>query len=121
MCIRDRLGTNTGAGVWSHENSPDTTQPAGRQAPNASGFYDLLGNVAEWLAAEDAAGDATVAGGSYLDPRSALLLVPVEPRAKNDRARHIGFRFVVEQPLALPTPAAPAAAGAPNLTTLPAP
>ncbi len=110
--FRAALGPNTGAGVWGHENSPDTTQPAGRQTPNAAGFFDLLGNVAEWLAADDAAAEATVAGGSYLDPRSALLQVPVEPRAKNDRGRHIGFRFVVEE-----SPSAPAAPV--NATTAP--
>jgi hypothetical protein len=81
----------------------------------------LLGNVAEWLAADEAADEAAVAGGSYLDPPATLAKVPVELRAKNDRARHIGFRFLVEQPLPLPARAAPAAAGAPNITAEAAP
>jgi hypothetical protein len=118
---RAALGKDNGAGGWSHESSPDTTQPAGRQAPNAAGFCDLLGNVAEWLAADEAADEAAVAGGSYLDPPATLAKVPVELRAKNDRARHIGFRFLVEQPLPLPARAAPAAAGAPNITAEAAP
>jgi len=115
------LGPDGGPSLWSHENSGDTTQPVGRQPPNAAGFCDLLGNVAEWLAADDVAGDAPVAGGSYLNPLAELLRVPLEPHPKNDRARHIGFRILVEQPLALPSPAAPAASAAPNLTTTPGP
>ena len=55
-------------------------------------------NVAEWLAAEAATAEAPVIGGSYLDPAAAVRRAPVEPRAKSDRARHIGFRFVVEPP-----------------------
>jgi len=114
--FRAALGPDGGPLLWSHESSGDTSQPVGRHPPNAAGFCDLLGNVAEWLAADDAAGDAPVAGGSYLNPLAELLRVPVEPHPKNDRARHIGFRILVEQPLALPAPTAPAASAAPNLT-----
>ncbi len=113
---RAALGGDGAAGVmWSRENSQDSTQPAGRQIPNGAGFYDLLGNVAEWLDAEVTADQAMVAGGSYLDPVIALRQVPLEPRAKNDRARHIGFRFLIELPAELlpPLPTQPAAA-APN-------
>ena len=94
--FRAALGHADGAAgaFWSRENSADTTQPAGAHPPNGAGFSDLLGNVAEWLAADAAAPDATVAGGSYLDLAPALRRVPMEPRAKNDRARHmLDFAF----------------------------
>lgn len=66
--------------------------------PNPNGYRDLLGNLAEWLAAAGDAERAVIAGGSYLDTPEALSKIPMETRLKVDRARHIGFRFVVELP-----------------------
>ncbi len=65
---------------------------------NTNGYRDLLGNLAEWLDAPLEADRATLAGGSYLDTPEAILRFPTEPRAKVDRARHIGFRVLVELP-----------------------
>ena len=72
---------------------------ASRQ-PNAAGFFDLLGNIAEWLAPRPAqpATWSTVAGGSYLDGVAALREVPYVDTERTARARHIGFRVVVEFP-----------------------
>lgn len=77
------------------EGRPGTTD-GGR--PNLNGYRDLLGNLAEWLAADPASDQAIVAGGSYLDTPEALSKFPQETRTKVDRARHIGFRIVVELP-----------------------
>ncbi|MEY3607626.1 MAG: hypothetical protein RLZZ447_414, partial [Verrucomicrobiota bacterium] len=57
-------------------------------------FSDLLGNVAEWLAAGDEP-QARAAGGSYLTPEgtAAMALILV---AKTTRSPEIGFRYVVE-------------------------
>jgi formylglycine-generating enzyme required for sulfatase activity len=79
--------------VWSVERSAQ--QP--REAGVPSGIFgDLLGNVGEWLAPADAAAkDAPVAGGSYLDPLAAIARVPIERWSRNERARNVGFRFVV--------------------------
>lgn len=66
---------------------------------NRNGYRDLVGNLAEWLQADDPKGvDAFVFGGSYLDTPEALKLLPAEARPRTDRARHIGFRFVVQLP-----------------------
>ncbi len=100
--FRAALGSGEKPAAWSRDNSNGTTQPAGKQPANAAGFSDLLGNVAEWLAADPTATEAPVIGGSYLDPAVAVRLAPIELRAKSDRARHIGFRFVVERPAAGP-------------------
>lgn len=72
------------------------TVDGGRANPN--GYRDLLGNLAEWLAAPSGADRAQVAGGSYLDTPEAISKFPLESRSKVDRARHIGFRFVLELP-----------------------
>jgi hypothetical protein len=98
--FRAALGPGEPPAAWSRDSSGGATQPAGKQPANAAGFSELLGNVAEWLAAEAATDRASVIGGSYLDPAAAVRRVPVEPREKTDRARHIGFRFVVELPAA---------------------
>ena len=94
--FRAALGPGPQPVAWGRENSSGATQPAAKQPANAAGFSDLLGNVAEWLDADDTAEDAPIAGGSYQDNAAVLAKVPVEPRAKNDRARFIGFRIVVE-------------------------
>ncbi len=67
--------------------------------PNPNGYRDLLGNLAEWLATSADATRAPLAGGSVLDMPEVIAKLPMEDRAKIDRARHIGFRFVVELPL----------------------
>jgi formylglycine-generating enzyme required for sulfatase activity len=33
---------------WYYANSDKKTHPVGQKAPNASGIYDLIGNVSEW-------------------------------------------------------------------------
>lgn len=75
------------------------SQEMASQAPNAAGLYDLLGNLAEWLAtADDAAGGvpAPIGGGSYLDTSTALSGLIQTEMPRSDRARHVGFRVVVE-------------------------
>ncbi len=66
---------------------------------NANGYRDLIGNLAEWLDAPAGDTRAKLIGGSVLDSPEALAQVPVEDRAKTDRSRHYGFRFVVELPI----------------------
>jgi formylglycine-generating enzyme required for sulfatase activity len=34
---------------WTSENSSGQTHPVGRKRPNSLGFYDMLGNVCEWV------------------------------------------------------------------------
>lgn len=66
---------------------------------NEAGFYDLVGNLAEWLqdAVAGTAGDrGLVAGGSYLDRAETTDRNLTQVMARTDRARHVGFRVVVE-------------------------
>jgi hypothetical protein len=65
---------------------------------NVNGYRDLLGNLAEWTVAPTQSDEAQVAGGSYLDTPEVIKHLPLESRPKVDRARHIGFRFVVILP-----------------------
>lgn len=90
-------GAALAAQTWSQERSDGRARPVGTSAANPAGFRDLLGNVAEWLApAEPASPRALAAGGSYADPEAVLAGVPVVELGRNDRARTIGFRVVVE-------------------------
>ena len=78
---------------------PEVLIPPGDAKENEKAAYwiDLLGNVAEWLAADSSGAEqAPVAGGSYADPTADLLKVPVVKRSRLERARTIGFRVVVE-------------------------
>lgn len=51
--------------AWHAGNSGGTTHRVGSSKPDARGFSDLQGNVAEW--ALDAAGKPVVWGGSFMD------------------------------------------------------
>jgi tetratricopeptide (TPR) repeat protein len=82
---------------WSADNAAGHTHEVGLGAVALSGVADLHGNVAEWL--QPAANDATrapVAGGSFLDPASTVATLPFTLVDKRERARHVGFRVVVE-------------------------
>ena len=85
------------AHVWSQERSEQRSHQIATASANAAGLYDLLGNVAEWLAPEsDDAEAAPVAGGSYADTAVAIGGIPLERRNRLERARTIGFRIVIE-------------------------
>ncbi len=63
------------------------------------GFFDLLGNLEEWLEVGPGEADGTpapVIGGSYRDAVARLAAVPQGERPRGARAPFIGFRVVVE-------------------------
>lgn len=96
--FRSAVGESV-AGGWSADTSGGHSHETGKSPPSAAGFYDLTGNLAEWLQAPAGAGEtAAVAGGSYLDAASALQPLRIERMEKRERARHVGFRVVVEFP-----------------------
>jgi len=93
-----RVALGSGREVaWSSANSGGHSREAGSGQPNEAGFYDLLGNLAEWTQTTASDDKAIIFGGSYLDAPDTLMKVPTEPRLKSDRARHIGFRVLVER------------------------
>ena len=93
--FRSALGEGEREG-WSGLNSEGHSHATDHSKLNANGFGDLLGNLAEWTAAEADSDQAQIFGGSYLDTADVLAKAPVELRLKRDRARHIGLRVVVE-------------------------
>ena len=94
--FRVALGAENRGEMWSSKNSEGHSHEVGRQKPNTAGFYDLLGNLGEWAAADADADKAPIFGGSYLDEPEDLTKVPTEQRLKGDRARHVGLRILVE-------------------------
>lgn len=94
---RAALGAELAGVSWSRETAGGNSREVGKSRANASGFFDLVGNLAEWLEpTESKAATAPVAGGSFLDQAEALKSGPVERLNKGERARHVGFRFIVE-------------------------
>lgn len=87
---------DVGTDFWSNQNSDGKSQEVGAKKANTDGFFDLVGNLAEWTASDEKGDKAIAVGGSYVDSPEVLAKVPRESRLKSDRSRQIGFRFIVE-------------------------
>jgi Uncharacterized conserved protein len=83
--------------VWSVGDSGGVAHKVGEKEPFASGFYDLLGNVSEWLESKDRfeVEDAQHIGGHAQDRLEAIFTVPLREAPRGERNRMIGFRFVM--------------------------
>lgn len=83
--------------VWSVSDADGVPQPVGKKVPFASGFYDLLGNVSEWLESLDRfeSEDARHIGGHAQDRIEAIFTVPMRSAPRGERNRLTGFRVVV--------------------------
>jgi hypothetical protein len=97
---------------WNFDNSGSQTHDVATKAPNANGFYDLLGNVAEWLACppDEDDGDAPIIGGNAITPVDTIRQVRATNIALDDRNPYTGFRFVVDADDSIPVMPAPAPA-----------
>jgi hypothetical protein len=82
---------------WNSQNSDRVIKPVGTRSPTTSGFFDLLGNVAEWLdpQSDNNLSEVLIGGGSVRDNPISLAELPVESRSRSERNRLIGFRVVV--------------------------
>lgn len=78
--------------------STDGLSEVGKKEAMRTGYFDLLGNVSEWLYSEEAISNEEVQhiGGHFADNNRILFSVPLRTANKNERSRLIGFRFVVE-------------------------
>jgi tetratricopeptide (TPR) repeat protein len=83
--------------VWSILDAAGVAQPVGKKAPFASGFYDLLGNVSEWLESGDRfnSEEARHIGGHAQDRLESIFSVPMRSAPRGERNRLTGFRVVV--------------------------
>lgn len=95
--------------AWHAGNSNNEIQPIGTKAPNAWGFYDMLGNVYEWVhdiyapypggAVTDPTGPATESrrrltrGGSYLAAASAARAPNRDAKDRGWLSPQIGLRL----------------------------
>jgi sulfatase modifying factor 1 len=98
--------------AWFEANSDDQTHPVAKFPPNAWGFYDMLGNVAEHVTVDPPNKKGVVAGGSYKDKAENLRSDmrepyaplwqkrdPQEPKATSwlSDGNHVGLRVVMEE------------------------
>ena len=83
--------------VVSNAEEGELTNLASKE-PLGEGFYDLLGNVSEWLFTDGVFENERVKhiGGHFNDRLNTIYSVPVRMINRNERSRLIGFRFVVE-------------------------
>ncbi len=94
---------------WNITNSDAKTHPVGTKQPNTKGFYDILGNVSEFVLTTSSSAHETsfkAVGGNAQSQTDALMDFPVSDVRKNARSRMTGFRIVIYD---IP-PAAPSAA-----------
>jgi hypothetical protein len=113
------------ATTWNQDNSGGQTQVVATKAANANGFYDLLGNVAEWLDRPYGmdAEVAPVIGGNVQTGADSIRAAPMASLPIDSNNPFTGFRFVVNTVDSLPlppvTPAQPASSA--NSGTAPTP
>lgn len=83
--------------AWSVSDAAGAVHPVAQKKAFSSGFYDLLGNVSEWLDSNGRAmeGSAQHIGGDFEARIESIFKVPVAEMSQRGRSRTVGFRFVV--------------------------
>ena len=81
--------------AWTFDSTDGlTVMDVATSQPNAAGFYDILGNVEEWVESSTNTSVATAVGGNVnWVPTPGL---PQRQIQKKERSRTLGFRFVIE-------------------------
>ena len=84
--------------TWNSTTAPGReVQPVATSKPDPAGFFDLLGNVSEWVEpGVPDAHDALVIGGNVRDNPMRLADVPRDSHEITERIRNNGFRIAVE-------------------------
>jgi hypothetical protein len=84
--------------AWSRVDANQVSRPVGEKVAFASGFFDLLGNVSEWLESVNSFQNENVIhiGGHAGDRLNVIFNVPIRSAPRAERNRLVGFRFVVE-------------------------
>ena len=84
--------------VWSVSDAAGVPQAVGTKEPFASGFYDLLGNISEWLESIDRFENegALHIGGHAQDRIESIFTVPLREAPRGERNRLTGFRIAVK-------------------------
>jgi hypothetical protein len=82
--------------VWYNENACGKLQRTAVKKANEFGFYDLLGNVAEWCR-ENRTGEWCLCGGSVNSDSSAIVSLPIETMEQHPSTSDAGFRLVRER------------------------
>ncbi|MBQ3349422.1 MAG: SUMF1/EgtB/PvdO family nonheme iron enzyme [Thermoguttaceae bacterium] len=76
--------------------------PVGSYLPNPFGFYDMLGNAAEWTASNTDNGKAVVCGGSWYTPLRDAGAKPTRAYFPHQPGFDVGFRVMVNGEAPLP-------------------
>jgi len=81
---------------WYIVNGGYTTHPVGEKKPNPWGFYDMHGNVYEWVdnGALQSSTDYIMKGGSWGNPAESCHSARRTINSPNSRSRALGFRLV---------------------------
>jgi len=96
--IGDMRYVDLNAISWHMHNSFGKTQIVATKRPNDIGFFDLLGNVAEYVNSSGSkTGMVDMMGGSVQDSTDEIIKIPTISGEKNQRSRAVGFRILVEK------------------------
>ena len=84
---------------WNNINSGGHTHPVATKKPNDRGFYDLLGNVGEYVISddEDAVSGYKIIGGGAQTQTDSMLDLSEFSMDEKQRNRMVGFRIVVSK------------------------
>ena len=84
---------------WNNVNSGGHTHPVATKKPNDRGFYDLLGNVGEYVISddEDAVSAYKIIGGGAQTQTDSMLDLSEFSMDEKQRNRMVGFRIVVSK------------------------
>ena len=96
QAIGDTKYINLNEIAWHSQNSGGATREVMTRRCNDLGYYDLLGNVCEYLKSYDGV-IIKVIGGGVQTSTDIMLSQRTEEVPQNQRSRDTGFRVMVEK------------------------